>query len=125
MTSERSAHRAATFSNFEAGNLPTESALAEKLYRYFGGWGARQRTEAATPVHLFPVPVHCSPQPKSFMHKRILIVDDSAHIRGLLKLVIETRAGLKVCGEAVDGLEGIAKGFELEPDAINLDYSMP
>jgi two-component system chemotaxis response regulator CheB len=59
------------------------------------------------------------------MHKRILIVDDSAHIRGLLKLVIETRAGLKVCGEAVDGLEGIAKGFELEPDAINLDYSMP
>lgn len=59
------------------------------------------------------------------MPKRILIVDDSAPIRGLLKVFIETRPGLKVCGEAVDGLEGIAKGFELKPDAIILDFSMP
>jgi DNA-binding NarL/FixJ family response regulator len=59
------------------------------------------------------------------MNKRILIVDDSAPIRGLVREFIESRAGLEICGEAADGLEGIAKGLELNPDLIVLDYSLP
>jgi two-component system, NarL family, nitrate/nitrite response regulator NarL len=59
------------------------------------------------------------------MNKRILLVDDNALTRGLIRLFIESRPGFEVCGEAVDGLEGIEKGGELKPDLIVVDFSMP
>jgi DNA-binding NarL/FixJ family response regulator len=59
------------------------------------------------------------------MNKRILIVDDSAPIRRLVRSFIETRPGLEVCGEAVDGIDGVEKGRELRPDLIVLDLLMP
>jgi len=59
------------------------------------------------------------------MHKRILVVDDSAAIRGLVRAFIECRPGLEICGEAADGLEGVEKGIELRPDLIVLDFAMP
>ncbi len=57
--------------------------------------------------------------------KRILVVDDNAPIRGLVREFIEARPGLEVCGEATDGLEGIEKGRALKPDLIVLDFLMP
>jgi two-component system, NarL family, nitrate/nitrite response regulator NarL len=57
--------------------------------------------------------------------KRILIVDDNALIRGLIRLFIERRPEFEVCGEASDGVEGIEKGAELKPDLIVLDFLMP
>jgi two-component system, NarL family, response regulator NreC len=59
------------------------------------------------------------------MDKRILIIDDCAPIRGLIRTFIESRPGIKVCGEASDGFEGVNKGLELMPDAIILDFSLP
>jgi two-component system response regulator NreC len=59
------------------------------------------------------------------MNKRIVIVDDSAPIRGLIRTFIESRPGIKVCGEAADGLEAVEKCIELRPDLIILDFSMP
>jgi DNA-binding NarL/FixJ family response regulator len=59
------------------------------------------------------------------MRKRILLIDDNALIRGLVRLYIESRAGFEVCGEAADGVEGIEKEEELKPDLIVLDFSMP
>jgi two-component system, chemotaxis family, chemotaxis protein CheY len=59
------------------------------------------------------------------MLKRILVVDDSAPTRGLVRTFIEARSGYEVCGEAADGVEGIQKARELSPDLIVLDYSMP
>lgn len=59
------------------------------------------------------------------MSKRVLIVDDNTLIRELIRLVIERRPELEVCGEASDGVEGIEKGGELKPDLIVLDFSMP
>jgi two-component system response regulator NreC len=59
------------------------------------------------------------------MNKRILIIDDCAPIRGLIRTFIESRPGITVCGEAADGFEGVEKGLELKPDAIILDLSMP
>jgi chemotaxis response regulator CheB len=50
------------------------------------------------------------------MNKRVLIVDDSAPIRGLVRTFIESRPGIKVCGEAADGVERVEKGLELAPD---------
>jgi DNA-binding NarL/FixJ family response regulator len=59
------------------------------------------------------------------MHKRVLLVDDSAPTRGLVREALESRSGLEVCGEAGDGLEGVEKVLELEPDLVILDLSMP
>jgi DNA-binding NarL/FixJ family response regulator len=59
------------------------------------------------------------------MSKRILVVDDNAPIRGLVRRFVESRPGLEVCGEATDGLEGIQKVRELKPDLIVLDFLMP
>jgi DNA-binding NarL/FixJ family response regulator len=59
------------------------------------------------------------------MDKRILVVDDNALVRALVREFIESRPGFKVCGEAADGVEGVEKGLELKPDLIVLDFSMP
>ena len=59
------------------------------------------------------------------MPKRILVVDDNAPIRGLVREFIESRPGFEICGEATDGVEGIQKGRELKPDLIVLDFLMP
>jgi DNA-binding NarL/FixJ family response regulator len=57
--------------------------------------------------------------------KRILVVDDNAPIRGLVREFIEARPGFEICGEATDGVEGIEKGRKLKPDLIVLDFLMP
>lgn len=55
----------------------------------------------------------------------ILIVDDSAQIRNMVRLWLETDDKFEVCGEAADGVEGIEKALELKPDLIVLDLLMP
>jgi DNA-binding NarL/FixJ family response regulator len=57
--------------------------------------------------------------------KRILIVDDSPLIRRTVRQFLEKQPDWEVCGEAVDGVEGIQKTEQLIPDLIVLDMSMP
>ena len=55
---------------------------------------------------------------------RLLIVDDSALIRQLLRQVIEQNDGV-VAGEASEGKEAIEAAGKLQLDIILLDVSMP
>jgi DNA-binding NarL/FixJ family response regulator len=57
--------------------------------------------------------------------KKILIVDDSEAVRGAVRYRLENQPGLRVCGEAVDGLDAIEKTKLLRPDLILLDLNMP
>jgi two-component system nitrate/nitrite response regulator NarL len=59
------------------------------------------------------------------MTTRVLIVDDSALVRRLVRAFFESHAELAVIGEAADGAEGVAKAFALKPDVIVLDMAMP
>ena len=59
------------------------------------------------------------------MPKSILIVDDSDTVRNITRLFLESQADLQVCGEAVDGVDGIEKAKSLQPDVILLDLAMP
>jgi NarL family two-component system response regulator LiaR len=61
----------------------------------------------------------------SMSNIRILVVDDKPLVRNGLRIFLELHDGMTVCGEASDGLEGIKKAFELRPDVILLDLSMP
>ena len=58
------------------------------------------------------------------MGKRILVVDDAAFMRMMLKDIL-TKGGYEVCGEAADGIEALSKYNELKPDLVTLDITMP
>ena len=49
---------------------------------------------------------------------RILIVDDAAFMRMMLKDIL-TKGGFEIAGEAADGNEAVAKYNELKPDLCN------
>ena len=51
---------------------------------------------------------------------RILIVDDAAFMRMMLKDIL-TKGGFEIAGEAADGNEAVAKYNELKPDLVTLD----
>lgn len=59
------------------------------------------------------------------MSHKVLIVDDNALLRSLLKTCIEKDGDWKVCGEAENGKIAIRKVQELNPDVVILDLQMP
>jgi two-component system chemotaxis response regulator CheB len=56
---------------------------------------------------------------------RILIVDDSAVMRSLLRSVVCAEEGLEVAGTAADGESALSAIESLHPDLILLDVEMP
>lgn len=56
---------------------------------------------------------------------KVLIVDDSALMRKVLKEIIMTDAELEVVGTARDGQDAIEKVHELRPDVVTMDINMP
>src|SRR5580698_5743209 len=57
--------------------------------------------------------------------KQILIADDSGTVRRVLKVFLQDRNGIKVCGEAANGFEAVEQAKKLRPDLILLDLAMP
>ena len=55
---------------------------------------------------------------------KILIVDDAAFMRMMIKDVI-TKNGFEVAGEAVNGMDAVDKYNELKPDLVLMDITMP
>jgi DNA-binding NarL/FixJ family response regulator len=56
---------------------------------------------------------------------KLLIVDDNALVRRLVRAFLERDRTWEVCGEAENGEEGVRKVRELQPDAVILDLQMP
>jgi len=56
---------------------------------------------------------------------RVLVVDDSAFARKVLRDVLMASAEIEVVGIARDGLEALEKVADLKPDVITLDLIMP
>lgn len=58
------------------------------------------------------------------MSKRILIVDDAAFMRMMIKDIL-TKNGYEVVAEASDGMQAVEKYLELHPDLVTMDITMP
>ncbi|MEH6346255.1 MAG: chemotaxis response regulator protein-glutamate methylesterase [Bermanella sp.] len=56
---------------------------------------------------------------------RVLIVDDSATIRAILRAILQESPQIMVCGEAADAYEARAAIKALSPDVVTLDVEMP
>jgi two-component system chemotaxis response regulator CheB len=56
---------------------------------------------------------------------RVLIADDSAFARKVLRELLSATPGIEVIGIARDGLEALEKIAELRPDVVTLDLVMP
>ena len=59
------------------------------------------------------------------MPKRVLIADDSLHVRDVLRMFLGKVEEIEICGEAVDGLDAVEKAVQLVPDLVLLDLAMP
>jgi DNA-binding NarL/FixJ family response regulator len=57
--------------------------------------------------------------------KRLLIVDDDARFRALLRMVLEDALEFEVVGEAPEGAAALAAVRELDPDVVVLDVHLP
>ena len=56
---------------------------------------------------------------------RVLVADDSALMRQLLKKIIAASADLDLVGLARDGEDAVSKARELRPDVVSMDINMP
>jgi two-component system chemotaxis response regulator CheY len=56
--------------------------------------------------------------------KRILIVDDAAFMRMMIKDIL-TKNGYEVVGEAENGAKAVQMYKELKPDLVTMDITMP
>ncbi len=58
------------------------------------------------------------------MGNRVLVVDDAAFMRMMIKDILR-KGDYEVVGEAEDGAKAIEKYKELKPDLVTMDITMP
>lgn len=56
---------------------------------------------------------------------RVLVADDTATVRLVLRRTLESSKDFEVVGEAVDGAQAVDMAATLQPDMVLLDLSMP
>lgn len=56
---------------------------------------------------------------------RVLVVDDSAYIRKVMRQMLDRSPFIEVVGTAINGLDALEKVDLLDPDVITLDLIMP
>lgn len=56
---------------------------------------------------------------------RVVIVDDSALSRAILRKILEADGDIEVVGEGTNGLEAIPRIQEFKPDLVTMDIDMP
>lgn len=56
---------------------------------------------------------------------RVLVVDDFEPFRQIISAMVRERTGLRLVGQAADGLEAVRQAEILAPDLILLDIALP
>jgi DNA-binding NarL/FixJ family response regulator len=55
----------------------------------------------------------------------VLIADDQALIRRGMAMLLDAEAGIRVVGQAADGVEAVQLALQLKPDVVLMDLHMP
>ena len=76
-------------------------------------------------MHLVSTDVVTSHNEAMKMPKKILIVDDFPIFRDGLRAIFSSVANLEVVGEAENGRMAVQKAYQLNPDLILMDLTMP
>jgi DNA-binding NarL/FixJ family response regulator len=71
------------------------------------------------------VGAHVSDGVREGTRLRVVLVDDTADLRQMLRIVLERTADFEVVGEAGDGREGVEVARDQQPDLVLLDITMP
>ena len=58
------------------------------------------------------------------MGVKVLIVDDAAFMRMMIKNIL-SKSGYDIVGEAENGVQAVAKFKELKPELVTMDITMP
>ncbi len=58
------------------------------------------------------------------MGKTVLIVDDAAFMRMMIKDIL-VKNGFEIVGEAANGIEALERYKEVRPDIVTMDITMP
>lgn len=56
---------------------------------------------------------------------RVLLADDHSLVRKGFRRLLDDEPGIKVVGEACDGVQAVEFARELRPDVIVMDMAMP
>ena len=56
---------------------------------------------------------------------RVLIINDSATDRAIIKAILQTDPALQIVGEGLNGQDAVAQASHLGPDLILMDLLMP
>jgi len=56
---------------------------------------------------------------------RVIVADDAAGMRELMRTLLSLEPDFEVVGQASDGFEAVALVTELQPDLVVIDISMP
>jgi len=59
------------------------------------------------------------------MSIRVIVADDQALVRAGFRKLLESEPGIKVVGEAANGLEAVESTRRLHPDVVLMDIRMP
>jgi two-component system chemotaxis response regulator CheB len=88
-----------------------------------------------SPARTAPTPCTAAPTPRTLAGRapaasrsapiRVLIVDDSVVVRGVISSLIEEDREVEVAGTAANGKIGLEKISRLNPDVVLLDIEMP
>lgn len=97
------------------GGSPADHAAAREWSSHF----QHEATFSSKPLPAAPP----QPKPAGAIHKRVLIADDDALVRGSLAAVLESE-GFEV-DEAENGVKAVTRAIEHTPDLVLLDLNMP
>ena len=56
---------------------------------------------------------------------RVLVVEDSAFMRGLIRQILHSDPEIEVVGQAADGMQAVEAVASLAPDVVTMDVHMP
>ena len=116
-----------------AGGLGVGLSLVRRLVELHGG-----RVDAASPgqgrgsvftvrlpalMDAPPAPGPSVGAPAGAHHQRILIVEDNADNREMMRILLESSG--HVIHEAADGVSGVELAVQLEPDVVLIDIGLP